>query len=302
MRNRGAQILWLVILLALLVAMGILLIGGDILIYLSPRMVPIAWFGFLAIAALAVFQLWQIGTSPAKGGKIWLGSLVFLIPLVLLLTVPPDDTTSGTLPNQNIKLLNLVKENTAPSVPTGEKAVQTEAPSAVNTPEATQTISPSPTSSASAEGDEPSREQPTAPVDTIDASQAEPCTLKGGTLSFDASADKFSDYLYDSPEDLAGQEMTLYGFVYKDASFPENVILISRLYISCCAADGSIVGFHVKVNNADDYKDNDWICVQGTAASFSFDYEGAEYNLPLLTDGTVTRCDPPDTEDAYIYP
>ncbi len=298
MRNRGAQILWLVVLLAFAAAMGILLIGGDILLYLSPRMETVVWFGFIVMSALAVFQMWQIKTGPvSRDKKIRLGNLVFLIPIVLMLTVTPNENTSAALPNQNVKLVSLAKqeppkaaEKEASTLPPTEP---TEPSESIQPAEQSAVPSPSPANEEKGEADTP---------DAMQAADAVSCVLKKGTVPFDDSTDSFSENLYYSAEELAGKTVKLCGFVYKDASFPENTVLLSRLFISCCAADASIVGFHVRVENTDDFENDEWICVQGTMQAFSMDYDGEQYVMPLLTDGTITRCDAPDAEEAYIYP
>lgn len=296
MRNRGAQILWLVILLALVVIMGVLLIGGDILLYLSPRMAPVVWFGFIVLTVLSIYQLWQILMGPACHKKgIRLGSLVFLIPIILILTVTPNDNTSAALPNQNVKLMSMAKND---ALETDEDTVSA-SPLPSQTDEETAEASQSPAPAATR--DETVKEE-TESVNTIDASDALPCVFEEGTAAFDASTDKFSDYLYNSPEELSGKTVTLYGFVYTDESFPKNTVLVSRLFISCCAADASIVGFHVKVEKTDDFADDEWICVQGTAEVMKMEYDGVLYDFPILTDGTITRCEQPKAEEAYIYP
>lgn len=298
MRNRGAQILWLVILLALVNIMGVLLIGGDILLYLSPRMVPVVWFGFIVLTVLAIDHLWQILMGPSCHDRgIRLGSLVFLIPIVLILTVTPNDNTSAALPNQNVKLMSMTKNDALETDEDTVSASPLPSQSDEATAGASQSLAPSATSST----DETVKEE-TESVNTIDASDALPCVFEEGIAAFDASTDKFSDYLYDTPDELSGETVTLYGFVYTDESFPENTVLVSRLFISCCAADASIVGFHVKVENADDFKDDEWICVQGTAEVMKMEYDGVLYDFPILTDGTITRCEQPKAEEAYIYP
>lgn len=62
------------------------------------------------------------------------------------------------------------------------------------------------------------------------------------------------------------------------------------------------MGFHVKVENADDFEDDDWICVQGQIKVMTMEYAGEPYDVPILTAGIVTRCEVPGAEEAYIYP
>lgn len=297
MRNRGAQILWLGILLAFVIAMGALLIGGYILLYLSPRMVPIVWFGFIVMSVLSVYQLGRIISGPAgQERKIHLGYLVFLIPIVLILTVTPNENTSAVLPNQNVKLVNMLKNTADNTVEDDTGVLLKETAETLKDTEQTEQNS---LSTPSPIKEEAKTTEQADIANTILASDAVPCVLKDETVPFDDDTDSFSEFL--SPEELADKAMMLCGFVYKDDLFPKNTVLISRLFISCCAADASIVGFHVKVENTDVFKDDDWICVQGKMEVMTMEYAGEPYDVPILTGGIITHCEAPDAEDAYIY-
>ncbi len=298
MRKYGVEILWLIALIALVIVMGVLLVGGGILLYLAPRMVPMVWFGWAALIALCVYQAGHVWRSISEGradSKLRLGSLLFLIPVVLLMTVPPNADTLAALPNRNVQILNFSQSTAAisagasvsPSTTPGETSAATQPSATASQPAA---ISPQPTASA----------QPL--VETIEVSDAIPCVLSGETVPFDPSVDQFTDCIYSSAEELDGQTVTLYGYVFKDPSFPDNTIMVARLFIYCCSADAYIVGFHVRVEDTDVFKEDSWIRVTGTVRVFSFDYEGETQTFPILTDGSVTACDPPDAEAAYIYP
>ena len=60
MRRLGADAFWLAVLLALILVMGALLISGDVILYLAPRMVPMVWFGCAVLIVLFVFQLFRM--------------------------------------------------------------------------------------------------------------------------------------------------------------------------------------------------------------------------------------------------
>jgi len=281
MRKLVAEILWFCILLALILIMGYLLIGGDVLIFIAPRMVPMVWFGFAVLIALYVFQAFRIvklvREKQFQGfGKT--GMLLFVVPVVLLLTVMPSATTSGSLPNQNVKILTQSTESTA----------------AVQADTMTQDEQSSPT------GAEPAKTFESVPVEALASLNS--CILEDETAYFNPSTDVFSDYLQNTLEELVGKTITVYGFVYTEDAFPADTVLVARMMVTCCAADAWIVGFHVKVDSSVDLAVNDWIRVTGTVRSFSMEYYGETYDFPILTDGIILRCEAPDAEDAYLYP
>lgn len=110
MRKLWTEVLWLLILLALIAVMGNLLFSGNVLLFLSPRMVPMVWFGFVVLIVLMVFHASRILKS-LKNEHIHLhaarlGVFLFVVPVVLFATVMPNQSTSGTLPNKNVKMMN----------------------------------------------------------------------------------------------------------------------------------------------------------------------------------------------------
>ncbi|MBN1776693.1 MAG: TIGR03943 family protein [Clostridiales bacterium] len=262
----GVKILWLFILMSLTAVLGVALISGNILLYLAPRMVPMVWFGAIVLAGLCVYQGYEIVhclRSAQTAGKGRPGMLLFFVPVVFILTAVPDTSTPGSLPNQNVRLVSVTAKNAADTV-----REDTEPDEAAGS----------------------------------DAADCLPCVLEDEHAFFNPSVDLFSDYLFETAEALDGRTVTVYGFVYFDDSFPENTVLVSRLMITCCAADASIVGFHVQTETQDGLELNEWIRVTGTIRIMEIPYYGNDYDLPVLTDGLILRCDAPDIENAYIYP
>ncbi len=282
MNRRFTELLWLLILTALAIVTGMLLFTGDISLYLAPRMFPVAWFGFGMLCLLTVFQLVRIARARRQdyGKKPRLYGLMFLIPLVLLATTPPDGNTAMSLTNPGLRIV-------------GAEQQDTQAPEPVETAAAEPTETPLTTSVTEALPDNPQ-----APA-AADASELLPCVLTDESGEF--PADTFSDYVYVPVEELQGQRISLYGFVYKDDAFPEGTLLVSRMLMTCCAADASLVGFHVRVEDADAFEDDEWVQVTGTVQAFKLGYEGDIYTMPILTDGEIIRRSAP-MGDPYIYP
>ena len=309
MRKFGVEIIWLIVLLALVIAMGILLISGDILFYLAPRMVPMVWFGLVVFAVLVIYQFLHLVRCLRENRsdtKIRLNSLLFMVPIVLMLTVMPNENTSGTLPGKSVQTLSLTSESASEEEETGESALlETEQnepmPDVEPSMQYSQTATSAPTQIEEAM-EEATEEPAETSVEPIEVADAMPCTLGDETVSFNISDDLFSGYIYNTVEELNGQTITLYGFVYTDDSFPENTIMVSRLYLYCCAADAYVVGFHVKVEDTSEFEDAEWIRVTGKVQTVSLEYYGDYYNFPILTDGKIVSCEAPDAEDAYIYP
>ncbi len=265
MAKCGMKFLWLFILLALTAVLLTVLLSGDILLYLAPRMVPMVWFGFAVLAALCAYQVFEIVRCFRDEPTVRLprmGLVMFCVPILFILTATPDTNTPGSLPNQNVRLLNPVTTDADAASAAGESVVS----------------------------------------ETDDTGVYIPCVLMDERAAFDPQADFFADYLMESAETLNGRTVTLYGFVYRDESFEEDTVLISRLMITCCAADASIVGFHVQVYPGIDLQLNDWVRVTGTVKTKSMLYYGTPYDFPVLTNGIILPCSAPAAEYVYINP
>jgi putative membrane protein len=292
MSRRSVEVLWLLVLAAMDFVTGLLLFSGDILLYLAPRMLPIAWFGFAMLCILTAFQLVRlVRTHRYEFGKqTRLYSLMFLIPMVLFVTTPPNQNTVMSLPNPGLQVV-------------GAAQTAAQQPRQTAMPEETPQTAPTVTEPAEAAPETTPEETPeatTAPeVKVSELNDLKPCALEDSDAEF--GLDTFGDYIYIPIEQLRGQKISLYGFVYKDDAFPEGTILVSRKLMTCCAADASLVGFHVRVEDADDFKTDEWVEVTGTVQAFAVPYEGSEYTMPILTGGVIRHREAP-MGDPYIYP
>jgi uncharacterized repeat protein (TIGR03943 family) len=71
-------------------------------------------------------------------------------------------------------------------------------------------------------------------------------------------------YTLSDPLILAGEQINLTGFVYRDSQLDESRFVLSRFVISCCAADAYAVGITVEWPGALDLLNDEWVEVQGT--------------------------------------
>ncbi len=275
MRKCASEILWYVVLIILTIIMGGLLITGEILLFLAPRMLPMAWMGFGVLVILSGYQFIRLGqclgAEISGERRIQLNSLVFLIPIVLMLTAMPNANTSASLPNQNVQMVNLAEQDGAGILDSDAKTVK-------------------------------SGNRDSAITKAIDPSTAEPCVFTATQVRYEKTNDRFDGYLDETTEQLLGRDIEIYGFVYRDDTYPKNIILVSRLCLYCCAADAYVIGFYVKVEDADAFESDEWIYVTGHVESITMEYYGEDSDFPILTGGTISGSTAPDMDDAYLYP
>jgi len=128
-----------------------------------------------------------------------------------------------------------------------------------------------------------------------------PCeVVPQGVISQDL--DMFKECLYLRLEDLQGADVILQGFVLKDDTLPENVIIVARQIISCCAADAMPYGFSVLVENADDFEAGEWLSVSGMVEVVIMQNYGDYLPYPIITSGSVMRRQALPLDEQYIAP
>ncbi|GAB6169360.1 TIGR03943 family protein [Clostridium carnis] len=88
------------------------------------------------------------------------------------------------------------------------------------------------------------------------------------------------------------QKVVIDGFIYKHDTLKKDEFVISRLMMSCCAADSQIVGLISKYSEASTLRKDDWFRVEGT-----LDFED---NNPILLVNKLTSISKP--ENFYVYP
>ncbi|WP_105614505.1 TIGR03943 family putative permease subunit [Vallitalea okinawensis] len=96
-------------------------------------------------------------------------------------------------------------------------------------------------------------------------------------------ADTFSLFLdecFFALDSMIGEEIELVGFIYREESFSENQFVISRMMISCCAADATVAGVLCEFEEASQYSDLEWIRIKGSVMS-------TEYKDPHMVDPAI---------------
>ena len=322
--HRVNKIVWTLILLAFSLILGILLFGGSVTLYLAPRMINIVYFGFSVFSVLLIYNIVSMFAKKhdEKHKVFKLKNLLFVIPIALFIFTSPDRNTVSALPASN---LNLTYFNETEGLKEGQQEHLSDADEIQET---TPKVSPAQQSTeatifpeSSYDNDEPDETEnseterngnQTGDADKektykiVDIADMEPCIIDDKTdvsevISKDGGGE-FTEFIYKDLGQLNGQKATLYGFVYIDESFPEDTIAISRLLITCCVADASLVGVHVKVDDVAKYENDEWIVVSGVVVAGSMEYYGQYYEIPVIKEGTVVKCEAPQGNQEYIYP
>jgi putative membrane protein len=107
--------------------------------------------------------------------------------------------------------------------------------------------------------------------------------------------------LFDVEDDLKplmGQEAAVVGFVYHDERLPKGQFFVSRIVVSCCAADGFPVVMIVDWPEAASLKQDTWVRVSGPVDQTYFDKQPQA--IPFIRAKTVEVV--PQPAYPYLYP
>lgn len=263
--------LWAAILAAYSITVTWLLATGRMLLYLHPKMHPYVILAGMFLWLITGFQCVQAAKGRGKRAGGW-SAVLFVIPLLLIsvdasAAASPESLSGRTVYTAGVGRAASLPPRTSPKSDVTIGALE-EAPSA-----------PDETSAA-----------PGAP-NRIEASPVYVSDFVGTFLD-----------AYYLPEAYAGKTIQVLGFVYRDPAGEPGAFLISRLLVSCCAADAQVAGFKCTWDRADTLPDGGWFFIQGRGEVETV------YNPYLKSDekSLVIRVTDADEieplESPYVYP
>jgi len=92
------------------------------------------------------------------------------------------------------------------------------------------------------------------------------------------------------------KELTISGFVYRNDDMKPNQFVVSRLAMSCCAADAEPYGFMVEFDNASAYATDSWVHIRAHIGKTIYN----DYEIVNLEAIEITSVKAPATP--YVYP
>ncbi len=114
----------------------------------------------------------------------------------------------------------------------------------------------------------------------------------------DITASEYTSFLknaHENIDDYVGMNIKLTGYVYRMPDFKDNQIVIARTMILNSQNSAVVVGMLSEYENANKYKDGDWVQITGTISRGKYKGE-----MPVIHITEINNCDIP--EDEYVYP
>ncbi len=99
------------------------------------------------------------------------------------------------------------------------------------------------------------------------------------------------------PAALAGQQVDVVGFVYRDdPRFEKTQFMVSRFSVSCCVADAAALGLIVETDARDSLKQDQWVRVVGRFTTGKF----ANSDIAIVKAEKIEPTEQP--AQPYLYP
>ncbi|MFC4802013.1 TIGR03943 family putative permease subunit [Neobacillus sp. GCM10023253] len=120
-----------------------------------------------------------------------------------------------------------------------------------------------------------------------------------GSTTIELNDDVYAAYYDEIHTDIQkfkGKEIELKGFVFKEAGFKQNQLVIARFLITHCVADAGIIGFLSEIPEASSLSEDTWIEAKGVLDTTTFN--GTE--LPVIKITKWKEISQP--KHPYLYP
>lgn len=283
---------WWLLIGALSMVIGKLLIFDELRFYLHPKMTKFVIAAEIILLILFVYQQTKLFKRTENSFKIKIGYFLFLVPMFMLILA--GDASAVIFENRTVNLNSLAQEQNAVLSAQKKKEAEKKAEEQKKTEEQAADSAVSSAYDALPAGEMNSPDPgATDPTDPKSADSAEP-EIK--------TEDPFLQTLFSITEDeKSGQEIMLEGFVYKSEFFNQNEFMVSRMLVTCCAADATLIGVVAETPMANDFADNDWVRVKGVTKMglVKNPMNGQEESKLILQVKEIEKMEPLETP--YVY-
>lgn len=285
--NRN-EFIWMLILLALFIGLARLLLTGEILFFLHPKMIKFVILAEVILFAMIVFQksrIYRETSTDENAKKIQMGHFIFMLPITIMM-MRPTYLNSEAIANKGLNLgqfpiaSNQFKNVDLKQNPFEQTAgdsgtttivsdVENEANNGLNVPQ---------TASSSEQFENVNLNQKSSEQT---AEELGITTTPESVVGSETSQDNFLpllDEIYTYPASN-GKEYTLEGYVLTDHIYGKDRFLVGQLVVSCCIADATTEGVLCELENCPRFESNQWVRVTGVIEPLNEMFP-EEYNIP----------------------
>jgi len=272
------ELIWFLILIGFTCYFYMIISTNKIALYVHPKMVKYVRFAVCFFIVLVIFQGMNI-FSNKKGKTIKVGYIMFLIPLTLGFLLKSEAVSVNSVINKGFSLTSQLKINTLKH-------------KHITLSDGTEVCEHS--------------DKDTHATDKGNISLNKP--LESMTLEKDGAIDMTNENfiynyedIYGSPSKYVGRVINMKGFIYKQKELNKNEFILSRILVSCCAADAQLAGLLCDYSGGKIFNEGTWVNIEGTLGEQEYkDSKSGEISIiPIIKVNKIEKTDKQNNE--YIY-
>lgn len=283
--------------------------SGKIFVYINPRFTKLT-----EVTAAVMFLMFLVQASqlyrrlPAANGhyhgqgKIKWTILPFAVPLLMVFLLPNNALNANLALNKgmNRSTRTVTSTQSGTSTVAPNNAPTTQLPdNNTNTPEYNQPSAGLNDKNTNSQDDKPSAQlsenldtREYNPISEIISEIRESSLIKVTDENFTLVINQAHIY----PEEFAGKEITMLGFVFKDPELEPGQFGLVRYVMTCCSADAVPDGFICEYKDGENFKEGSWFNIKGVIRLRRFENN----STPVIEVTSFSKAQEP--QNPYIYP
>ncbi|MBU3143526.1 TIGR03943 family putative permease subunit [Clostridium sp. CF012] len=278
------ELIWFLILMGFTCYFYRIINTNKLTLFVHPKMVKYVKFALYFFIVLVIFQGKNI-LSFKKTKRVKLGYMMFLIPLLLGFLLKPVGISADTAINKGFSLTSQLK---------------------INTLKHKHSVLEDGTEVCEHDGENTHFVENTNVAENSNVALKNPIEsnplLKEKTINM-TSENFINTYeeIYGSPHNYIGRSINMKGFIYKQKGLNKAEFILSRIVVSCCAADAQIVGILCDYSEEKIFPESTWVNIEGTLGERDYkDAKSGEISvIPIIKVSKVEKLDVQNND--YIY-
>lgn len=119
--------------------------------------------------------------------------------------------------------------------------------------------------------------------------------IRDGNIVINDNNLELLEDMKNNPEEYIGKNLEVKGFVCKDSLLEENMFMIGRVQMTCCAADSKVIGILAEYEDSKSLNENDWVNIKGSISYTTInDDDGISHRVPVVHIGSLEKVENED--------
>ena len=240
------ELIWFLILIGFACYFYMIISTNKLTLFVHPKMVKYVKFALYFFVVLVIFQGKNVFTNK-KAKRFKFGYIMFLIPLILGSLLKPEGVTAYSVINKGFSLTSQLK---------------------INTLKHKHTVLENGTEVCEHDDESTHFVENTNVVESTNVTLENPIEstslIKGKTINM-TNKNFISTYeeIYGNPNNYVGTSVNMRGFIYNQKGLNKGEFILSRIVVSCCAADAQLLGILCDNSQGEILAEGTWVNIEG---------------------------------------